>query len=159
MPHLERLRFRPVGAADAIAVAALHADSWRRHYRGAYSDSFLDGDVAADRERVWTERLRTADGATQTVLAEDAAGIVGFAHVVFDSSPIWGALLDNLHVAQRCRRQGVGSELLVLMAQPVTERDTSLSVGPRAESARRRPSMRRAAPPGSNEPARQHLAA
>ena len=41
-------------------------------------------------------------------LAEDDFGIVGFAHVVFDSDPTWGALLDNLHVAQRRTRQGVG---------------------------------------------------
>jgi len=38
--------FRPARASDSEAIAALHADSWRRHYRGAYSDAFLDGDVA-----------------------------------------------------------------------------------------------------------------
>jgi GNAT superfamily N-acetyltransferase len=36
------LRFRAAGPGDAQAVAGLHADSWRRHYRGAYADSFLD---------------------------------------------------------------------------------------------------------------------
>ena len=30
---------------DIEAIAALHTDSWRRHYRGAYSDAFLDGDI------------------------------------------------------------------------------------------------------------------
>jgi hypothetical protein len=38
--------FRAAGQDDAHAIAELHADSWRRHYRGAYSDAFLDGDVA-----------------------------------------------------------------------------------------------------------------
>lgn len=126
MGCLERLRFRSAGAADAIAIAALHAESWRRHYRGAYSDSFLDGNVVDDRETVWTERLRTDDGGSHTVLAEDDAGIVGFAHGVFDSDPTWGALLDNLHVRQRHKRQGVGSELLALIAQAVSERETPL---------------------------------
>jgi GNAT superfamily N-acetyltransferase len=126
MAYRERLRFRSAGAADAIAIAGLHADSWRRHYRRAYSDSFLDGDVAMDRETVWTERLFTADSGSHTVLAEDGVGIVGFAHVVFDSDPTWGALLDNLHVAQRRKRQGVGSDLLALTAQAVTERETPL---------------------------------
>lgn len=124
----QRLRFRSAGAADAIGIAALHADSWRRHYRGAYSDAFLDGDVAIDRETVWTQRLQTADSGSHTVLAEDAAGVAGFAHVVFDSDPTWGALLDNLHVAQRLKRQGVGSELLVLTGEAVIERETPLSL-------------------------------
>jgi len=44
-------------AADARDIAKLHADSWRRHYRGAYSDRYLDGDLDADRLAVWTERL------------------------------------------------------------------------------------------------------
>ena len=32
----------------------LHADSWRRHYRGAFSDAFLDGDVAGYLLAEWT---------------------------------------------------------------------------------------------------------
>jgi hypothetical protein len=42
-----RLRLADVDVAGQIAL--LHADSWRRHHRGAYADSFLDGDVEADR--------------------------------------------------------------------------------------------------------------
>ena len=120
------MRFRRAGAADATAIARLHADSWRRHYRGAYADSFLDGDVEADREQVWTERLRSAPGESLTVLAEDDAGLVGFGHAVFGSDPTWGALLDNLHVRQRRKRQGIGSELLGRIAEAVTERGTPL---------------------------------
>src|SRR5213592_3783401 len=70
--HLEEPQFRLAGPADAEAVANLHADSWRRHYRGAYSDAFLDGDVVADRLAVWTERLREPDPRRCTILAEDA---------------------------------------------------------------------------------------
>ncbi len=126
MAHPECLRFRSAGGADAVAIAALHADSWRRHYRGAYSDSFLDGDVVIDREVVWTERLEANNSGVHTLLAEDDVGIVGFAHVVFDSDPTWGALLDNVHVLQRRKRQGIGSELLALIAQAVIERETPL---------------------------------
>ena len=133
----QRLRFRSAGAADAIGIAALHADSWRRHYRGAYSDAFLDGDVAIDRETVWTQRLQTADSGSHTVLAEDAAGVAGFAHVVFDSDPTWGALLDNLHVAQRLKRQGVGSRTPGFdWGSGNRAGNAVVSVGPRAESAR-----------------------
>ena len=86
-------------------MALLHADSWRRHYRGAYADSFLDGDVVANRLAVWSARLASPAGSA-TFLAEDSAGPVGFVHVVFDNDARWGSLVDNLHVARD--RQGTG---------------------------------------------------
>ncbi|HEV2638724.1 MAG TPA: hypothetical protein VGX23_26485 [Actinocrinis sp.] len=49
--------FRAAGPHDVDAIAALHADSWRRHYRGAFADSYLDGDVLGSRREVWAERL------------------------------------------------------------------------------------------------------
>ena len=58
MTDLAVPRFRLAASDDAQAVADLHARSWRRHYRGAYSDAFLDGDVIADRLAVWADRLR-----------------------------------------------------------------------------------------------------
>jgi len=118
-------RFRRAGPADAETVAELHADSWRRHYRGAYSDEFLDGDVHADRLAVWTARLSEPDPRRCTILAVDG-GVVGFANTFFDDDPTWGALLDNLHVAERHRRQGMGSCLLALTAEAVlAQRETA----------------------------------
>jgi ribosomal protein S18 acetylase RimI-like enzyme len=111
-------QFRLAGRADAEAVAKLHADSWRHHYRGAYSDAFLDGDVLADRLAVWTARLSEPDPRRCTILAEDG-GLVGFANTLLDGDPTWGALLDNLHVADRHRRRGIGSRLLALTAEAV----------------------------------------
>jgi GNAT superfamily N-acetyltransferase len=119
-------RFRLAASADAAAVAALHADSWRRHYRGAFSDTFLDGDVYADRLVVWADRLREPDPGSHTIVAEDGDGLVGFAHTVFGADPRWGALLDNLHVVSRGKRRGTGSRLLALTAQAVLERGTGL---------------------------------
>jgi GNAT superfamily N-acetyltransferase len=113
--------FRLAGPDDAEAVAHLHAASWRRHYRGAYSDAFLDGDVLSDRIAVWTERLGTPDPPRCTILAEDTA-LVGFANTFFDDDATWGALLDNLHVADSHRRQGIGSRLLALTAEAVRQR-------------------------------------
>ena len=118
-------RFRLAGPDDAEAVAQLHADSWRHHYRGAYADAFLDGDVVADRMQVWTARLQQSDArsGTRTVLAlDDDDTLLGFAHVVFDDDPVWGALLDNLHVTYGRKRGGIGSQLLALTAQAVVDR-------------------------------------
>jgi ribosomal protein S18 acetylase RimI-like enzyme len=123
---LQDLRFRHARPADAAAIAALHADSWRRHYRGAYADAFLDGDLVADRLAVWRARLAAPAGPTQTLLAEARAGLVGFAHTVFDDDPTWGALLDNLHIAAGHQRRGIGSQLLGASARAVLARGTGL---------------------------------
>lgn len=115
------LRFRAAGRGDAENMALLHADSWRRHYRGAYSDAFLDGDVVADRRSVWSSRLSAPSGSA-TVVAEDDTGLAGFVHVVFDEDGRWGSLVDNLHVTQHRRRTGLGTALLSRAAAAVAER-------------------------------------
>src|SRR5690348_9141775 len=79
--------YRVAGPTDATAVADLHADSWRRNYRGAFADAFLDGDVVAERRAHWATRF-TGPGTT-TILAEDGGRLVGFVHVVFDDDPTW----------------------------------------------------------------------
>ncbi|WP_327290683.1 GNAT family N-acetyltransferase [Streptomyces sp. NBC_01198] len=118
-------QFRTAGPGDAEAVAGLHADSWRRHYRGAYADAYLDGDVLADRLAVWSGRLGAPAG-TSTLLAEEAdGGAVGFVHVVLDDDAKWGSLVDNLHVTAARQRTGVGRALLALAAQQVTARAAS----------------------------------
>jgi ribosomal protein S18 acetylase RimI-like enzyme len=115
------LRLRAAGPDDAETVAQLHADSWRRHYRGAYADSFLDGDVVADRRSVWSARLANPAG-TMTVLAEDGTRPVGFVHVIFDQDDRWGSLIDNLHVTRDRQRSGVGTALLSRAAEAVSGR-------------------------------------
>jgi GNAT superfamily N-acetyltransferase len=113
-------QFRSATAEDAEQIAILHADSWRRHYRGAYADSFLDGDIVTDRRAVWSSRLATAAD-TETILAEHDNRLVGFAHVAFDADARWGSLVDNLHVLNSRRRSGIGTELLGRAAQAVAE--------------------------------------
>ncbi|MDQ2760930.1 MAG: GNAT family N-acetyltransferase [Actinomycetota bacterium] len=126
MRSREDLQLRLANASDAEAIAALHADSWRRHYRGAYSDAFLDGDVISDRLAVWADRLQEPDPLTYTILVEDGEGLIGFAHTAFEEDATWGALLDNLHVAAGHQRGGIGSQLLALTASAVIERRTGL---------------------------------
>lgn len=121
-------RIRIATAADAETVARLHAASWRRHYRGAYADAYLDGDVVADRLAVWSQRLEKAEG-TLTLLAEhtvatpdgDDAEPLGFLHIVFDDDPAWGSLVDNLHITLDRQRTGVGRALLTRAAQAAAE--------------------------------------
>lgn len=103
--------YREATAADAPAIAALHADSWRRHYRHSYPETFFGSSLGNDRLAVWSERLQAPDR-TYTVLAEAAGELVGFVHVVLDGDADWGALVDNLHVRHDLHRHGIASQLM-----------------------------------------------
>ncbi len=113
------MEYREATVGDARAIAGLHADNWRRHYRGAYLDSYLDGDVVAERLAEWTGRLANAAPDAYTVVADLDGDVAGFAHTSLDTSPVWGALLDNLHVRHDLKRQGVGARLLAETARAV----------------------------------------
>jgi len=108
--------FREATSADATAIATLHAESWRLHYRGAYRDEYLDGDVVADRLRVWSERLAAPRADQFVVLAEADAVLIGFACVYGRHDATWGSLLDNLHVRPDRQRGGVGVALVAEVA-------------------------------------------
>ena len=113
------IRYRPATRDDVDGIAALHADSWRRNYRGAYSDSYLDGNVLTDRRTVWGERLAAAGADSITIVAEDGGALVGFARTHLDKHQELGALLDNLHVAHARKGSGIGTRLLAETAAAV----------------------------------------
>jgi ribosomal protein S18 acetylase RimI-like enzyme len=98
--------------SDAKAVAALHAASWQRAYRGILSDAYLDRGVLEDREAVWEERFEQPSPLQHVIVTDDGGLLLGFACVYLNEDPIWGSLLDNIHVDQRAQRRGLGSQLL-----------------------------------------------
>jgi ribosomal protein S18 acetylase RimI-like enzyme len=116
------LVLRAASPHDLGAIASLHADSWRRHYRGAYRDEFLDGDLVADRQVVWSERLMAQDAHRFTLVAEHNSMVVGFIHMILDEDPQWGTLLDNLHVTYQFKRGGIGRRLLSEAACELAQR-------------------------------------
>jgi ribosomal protein S18 acetylase RimI-like enzyme len=120
---VSKVTLRHANDGDLEAIAALHADSWRRHYRGAYTDAFLDEDVFADRLAVWTKRRQTLQDEDRcTIVVERDGVLVGFAHTILREHPDWGALLDNLHVRFDEKRGGIGTRLLSDSARVVMER-------------------------------------
>lgn len=119
---MKMLSYRDATSKDVEGIAALHADSWRRHYRGAFLDSFLDGDVLTDRLAVWRERLAQSRREHFTVVAELRNSVVGFAHMILNDDPVWGALLDNLHVTSQLKRNGIGRRLLQEAAERLLQR-------------------------------------
>jgi ribosomal protein S18 acetylase RimI-like enzyme len=119
------VEYRLATEDDTIAIADLHAESWRLHYRGAYSDEFLDDEVVPERRKVWAQRFSSSRSGTSTVVALTGGVIVGFVHTVFHNDPKWGALLDNLHVRADLKRQGIGRALVVESARSVIADDAS----------------------------------
>jgi ribosomal protein S18 acetylase RimI-like enzyme len=119
------VNYRAANAADAAPVARLHAESWRRHYRGAYPDAYLDSDVFTERSAVWADRFRSIGEDSYTIVADRDGEVVGFAHTILDSDPDWGALLDNLHVRFELKRQGVGRALMAETARVLGQRRPS----------------------------------
>ena len=104
--------YRTATATDAEAIARLHADSWRRTYRGMYSDEFLDGDLVGERLSVWTPRLDDPPTNQYVCLAEHDGFLAGFICGYADEDATWGSLVDNLHVSIDFRRHGIASELM-----------------------------------------------
>lgn len=110
------MRFRDATLADAPGIAALHAASWRRAYRGMLSDEYLDSDLESDRTRVWVARLTSPKLKQRVVLAETSDQLVGFACAFGSEDPDLGTLLDNLHVSHDFQNQGIGARLMMHIA-------------------------------------------
>src|SRR5262249_52011351 len=47
------------------------------------------------------------------------AELLGFAHVILDADPQFGALVDNLHVRHDAQRLGIGRHLMTRVAESV----------------------------------------
>jgi hypothetical protein len=99
---------RLANVADADAIAAVHAASWRSAYRGIFKDSTLGPALDDERRTHWRGKL-------SAVTADDAvliAGDVGFIAVWAKGDPGFGAYIDNLHVHPERRSAGLGRRLL-----------------------------------------------
>jgi ribosomal protein S18 acetylase RimI-like enzyme len=114
--------YREATERDIEGIARLHTQSWQRHYRGIWPDSFLNGDLLGNRMAVWAGRLQSPPANQYVVVAEDGQGISGFACTYADHDPVWGALVDNLHVTWQQQGRGIGAQLLKLAATWVHHR-------------------------------------
>lgn len=106
------MTIRPARTEDAPRVAALHAASWRAHYRGSLSDQYLDGPVETERAAVWAQRLASPRAGQVVLLAEDADELVEFVCVFLDHDRSFGSFVDNLHVTAHRKGGGIGRELM-----------------------------------------------
>lgn len=116
------LTFRRATVSDISTIASLHTISWRDAYRGILPDTYLDGQITDERANLWRSRFSSlAPNRFFVVLAETPEEPVGFACILLDENPQWGACLDNLHVLPPWRNRGVGRLLFGRAAQWVME--------------------------------------
>ncbi|MFA6310671.1 MAG: GNAT family N-acetyltransferase [Sterolibacterium sp.] len=109
-------RIRAATPADAAAIAHLQTASWRAAYRDVLSDAYLDSDIDTERLLLWSECLNTPAPHQHVALAERNGRAVGFACAYGAYDARWGTLLENLHVADEAKRQGIGAGLMAHVA-------------------------------------------
>ena len=120
------MRYREATLADAESIALLHAQSWQRHYRGILREEYLQNQVKEDRRQIWQTRLQAPPNNQYVLVADEENTICGLACVYAREDPVWGSLLDNLHVAPTYKGQSIGTRLLLLAARWAYRQDPTL---------------------------------
>lgn len=103
---------REAAAADAAALARLHARSWRGFYRGMMSDAWLDGDIDAERGAFWSNALASPVPGQAVIVAEAQGELAGFVHLHANHDAAWGSYVHALHVAATFQGRGIGARLM-----------------------------------------------
>jgi hypothetical protein len=65
------MQYRVANINDLENLAKLHAESWRKTYRGIFSDEFLDNDVWEERKSSWASRLSSPKNNQHVLIATD----------------------------------------------------------------------------------------
>lgn len=114
---------RRAEASDSAAIADLHVLSWRAAYRGILPDSYLDGDVLAERRAVWMRFFAApVPGAAAFVASGSVRALDGFVALEQGHESGYDAIIENLHVAPGARGQGLGKKLMAAAVAHLIDR-------------------------------------
>jgi nitrogen regulatory protein PII-like uncharacterized protein len=93
----EPISYRIANSSDIEAIAIIHTNSWKRSYRGIYTDHYLNFEVEEDRMRIWKLRFETPEN-QHIIVAEIEKKVVAFICIFLNKEAEFGSLIDNLHV-------------------------------------------------------------
>lgn len=111
------MQYRVANISDLESLAKLHAESWRESYRGIFPDKFLDNDVWEERRSYWHNRLNNPKQNQRVLIATKDQQICGFICAFGNENSKWGTFVDNLHVSKSSQGNGVGKQLMYLIAK------------------------------------------
>lgn len=111
------MEVRPAVPADARGIAEVHVASWQGGYRGLLPQPMLDGLHPDQRVGRWAASLEHTDWPRcGALVAEDAAGVLGFVHlwptVDADQDPLRVGQVSSLYVRPEAWGRGVGARLM-----------------------------------------------
>lgn len=116
------IKLRPAELSDFKTIAKLHADNWQKNYRGILSDNYLNNEVEKDRLNTWYSRLSSPSKNQIVTIATFDTVFAGFCCAYLDDDPIFGSLIDNLHVPSDLQRSGIGKILVMDCARKVHDK-------------------------------------
>ncbi|HTX48878.1 MAG TPA: GNAT family N-acetyltransferase [Caulobacteraceae bacterium] len=132
----------PAGPADAEALGRVHVRAWRETYPGLLPERYLARMSPKQHARRFHQDLMRPAAGRVTLIAETAAGAVGYAHGALLSGPgrAADAEVETLYVVRAAQRVGVGRSLLTACARVLKAEGAAslmLFVLTRNETARR----------------------
>jgi ribosomal protein S18 acetylase RimI-like enzyme len=112
---------RTANVTDAPAIAGVHVSSWLSTYRGLLPDDFLESLSKTNYTERW-KRVIT-EGTSKVVVAEDGAGVVGFASGGRERAGEQGfdGELYAIYVLDNAQGRGFGRELVRAMVDGLRE--------------------------------------
>ncbi len=111
----EKITYRKANAEDALAVAKVHVESWRKSFAGIAPQEFLDNLKVEKREPAFRQRF--GDANYKMFVAETAKdGIVGFADfgAARESDFAFEAELYAIYLLREFQGKGIGENLFKL---------------------------------------------
>ncbi len=112
---------RHAKSEDYISIAKLHTQNWKLNYRGILSDYFLDNTLKQFHIETWYNRLKSPPKNQYVSVAVLQDAIIGFACIYVNDDPVFGSLLDNLHISATAQKSGTGKILIKRSAESIIE--------------------------------------
>jgi len=107
---------------DAVALAKVHAASWKATYRGILPDTYLDTEVDLERAEYWhsalnSQRYRIVKLAR---MSGDVVGLIALHDDPDDQG--YDFTIEHLHILPECKGQGLGRLLMKAAAETAQAR-------------------------------------